>query len=40
MPIKFGEYDIMKLIQNIINALIAKGILTKEEAEDILERAK
>jgi len=38
--VMIGGYNLMKIIENIINALIAKGILTKEEAQDILERAK
>ena len=35
-----GGYNIMKVIENILNALIQKGVLTKVEAEEILENAK
>ncbi len=34
------DINLMKLIENIISALIAKGVLTKAEAEDLVERAK
>ena len=38
--VMIGDINLMKLIQNIINTLIQKGLITTAEAEDLVERAK
>jgi hypothetical protein len=39
MPILLGPFDPLKLIFNIINSLMAKGLLSSEDAKNILKKA-
>lgn len=40
MPILIGGLDPIKLSEGILNALVAKGIITLQEAEAIVEAAR
>lgn len=40
MPVLLGGYDPMKIIESLLNKLIEKGILTKEEAQEIVDSAR
>lgn len=40
MGIYIGGFDPLKLIEGVLNKLIQKGILTKEEAEEIIKQAQ
>lgn len=40
MGIYIGGFDPLKLIEGILNKLIQKGVITKEEAEQIIKEAK
>lgn len=40
MPIFMGGYDPMKIIELLLNKLIEKGILAREEAQEIIDKAK
>ena len=40
MAVIIGGYDHLKMIEAILNALINKGILSKEEAQVIINSAK
>ena len=40
MPVYVGGYDPLKMIEGILNVLIARGIITREQAERIISDAK
>ncbi|MFA6183981.1 MAG: hypothetical protein WC682_02660 [Parcubacteria group bacterium] len=39
MPMLLGPFDPLKLIFNILNSLMAKGLLSFEDSKDILKKA-
>lgn len=40
MSITFGGIDPLKLIEGILNKMILKGLITKDEAQGIIDSAK
>jgi hypothetical protein len=40
MPVFLGGIDPLKLIETLLNVLIQKGYLTRQEAEQIVSSAK
>ena len=39
MAIRFGPFDPLQMIFNVMNALMKKGFLTGEEAKDIVRQS-
>ena len=40
MPVFLGGIDPLKLVESLLNVLIQKGYLTRQEAEQIVASAK
>ncbi len=40
MAIIIGGYNVLKLIELLLNKLIQKGVLTQQEAQEIMDGAK
>ena len=40
MPVYLGGYDPIKMLESLLNELIQKGILTRQEAERIVASAR
>lgn len=40
MGIFIGGYDPLKLIEGILNKLVQKGVLSREEAQQIVDNSK
>ena len=40
MGVYIGGYDPFKMVEGVLNILIHKGIITRDEAEEIVNKAK